>query len=289
MTSAWRGVAWLGRYKTIFIGSRLNARLLGDQYPGSEEEEDEEFDSDLEAAEEGGDAGEREGSSWRRGGMEETKAGEAPRARKRAARKRAGAKRAESRAGSSQRGDISRARQESTRELVDYFADRMQEARDAWSARVEALQKRWQASFLRGGWGVRGGGSAWADRDAALRLAFGLIVRMYAYEDALDDLRLAAEQDPLCMEAFAPQVSGGKERGGINMKTVLNKARQVDGPRGDMCIFVPGCNGGRNHTFSALWIGSTATVSRRPRQQTRTAARGSRSQSRTIEVHSRKG
>lgn len=80
-----------------------------------------------------------------------------------------------------------------------------QEARDAWSARVSALQKRWQASFLRGdGWGMRGGGSPAADRDAALRLTFGLIVRMYAYDDALQDL---AEQDPICLEAFAPQVS----------------------------------------------------------------------------------
>lgn len=55
---------------------------------------------------------------------------------------------------------------------------------------------------------MRGGGSASVDRDAALRLTFGLIVRMYAYEDALDDLRLAAEQDPSCLEAFAPQVTG---------------------------------------------------------------------------------
>ncbi|CAN0505002.1 unnamed protein product, partial [Laminaria digitata] len=82
----------------------------------------------------------------------------------------------------------------------------MQEARGAWSSRVQALRKRWQASFLRGEWGMRGGGSASVDRDAALRLTFGLIVRMYAYEDALDDLRLAAEQDPSCLEAFAPQV-----------------------------------------------------------------------------------
>ena len=69
---------------------------------------------------------------------------------------------------------------------------------------MSALQKRWQASFLSGdGWGLRGGGSAAADRDAALRLTFGLIVRMYAYDDALRDL---AEQDPTCLEAFAPQV-----------------------------------------------------------------------------------
>lgn len=53
------------------------------------------------------------------------------------------------------------------------------------------------------GWGMRGGGSPVADRDAALRLTFGLIVRMYAYTDALKDL---AEQDPGCLEAFAPQV-----------------------------------------------------------------------------------
>lgn len=79
----------------------------------------------------------------------------------------------------------------------------LQEARDAWSARVSALQKRWQASFMRGdGWGMRGGGNPAADRDAALRLTFGLIVRMYAYKDALQDL---AEQDPACLEAFAPQ------------------------------------------------------------------------------------
>ncbi|CAM9978457.1 unnamed protein product, partial [Hapterophycus canaliculatus] len=83
---------------------------------------------------------------------------------------------------------------------------RAQEARDAWSARVSALQKRWQASFLSGdAWGMRGGGSPAADRDAALRLAFGLIVRMYAYENTLEDLRLAAEEDPVCLEAFAPQ------------------------------------------------------------------------------------
>lgn len=50
---------------------------------------------------------------------------------------------------------------------------------------------------------MRGGGSPAADRDAALRLTFGLIVRMYAYDDALQDL---AEQDPICLEAFAPQV-----------------------------------------------------------------------------------
>lgn len=93
---------------------------------------------------------------------------------------------------------------------ITIFPPSYQEARAAWSARVSALQKRWQASFLSGdGWGVRGGGSPAADRDAALRLTFGLIVRLYAYEDTLEDMRLAAEQDPMCLEAFAPQVGEG--------------------------------------------------------------------------------
>lgn len=98
----------------------------------------------------------------------------------------------------------SRSRQESTRELVDFFAGRMQEARDAWTARVEALQKRWRASILSGDWGRRDAGLS--DRDSALRITFGLMVRLYAYEDALKDLRRAAEQDPSCLEFFAPQV-----------------------------------------------------------------------------------
>lgn len=45
-----------------------------------------------------------------------------------------------------------------------------------------------------------------SEKEEALRLTFGLIVRMFAYEDALDDLRLAAQQEPSCLEFFAPQV-----------------------------------------------------------------------------------
>lgn len=140
----------------------------------------------------------REGAGGRPGGEPGGEAGRGERRR----RSRRGDNYYSSRRDSSL---TSRSRQDSTRELVDFFAYRMQEARDAWSGRVTALQKRWQTAFYRGDWGLRGG-SASADRDAALRLTFGLIVRMYAYEDAWDDLRLAAEQDPSVLEAFAPQV-----------------------------------------------------------------------------------
>lgn len=164
------------RYKTIFIGSRLDARLLDEEY-GSDFGT--EVEHDLEAGE--GIGGE-EGSAPRLGTT---------------SRKR-----------KSRRGDFartpSRARQQSTRELVDFFAERMQEAQDAWAKRVDALQKRWRTSILSGDWGRRGAG--FSDRDAALRLTFGLITRLYAYEDALEDLRLAAEREPSCLEFFAPQV-----------------------------------------------------------------------------------
>eukprot|EP00752_Nemacystus_decipiens_P014268 g12689.t1 len=216
------------RYKTIFIGSRLDARLLDDQYGYDTASDDEDYysdDSEDSSAEDYGgggvidgslEAGERGSGSRGGGGSEESKGtlgitrgpsrqypktkvrrprsgsrGTVSTARRGRRRRRRGRSRSRS------------SRQESTRELVDFFADRMQEARDAWSERVSTLKKRWQASFLRGdGWGMRGGGSPAADRDAALRLTFGLIVRMYAYDDALQDL---AEQDPICLEAFAPQ------------------------------------------------------------------------------------
>ncbi|CAN0008237.1 unnamed protein product [Scytosiphon promiscuus] len=221
------------RYKTIFIGSRLDARLLGDQYDSGtgSEDDDDDYEDEYSSAEESGRSdvessglGTRSGGGNRGGGggSEEAKGslgrvmgagrnrtpkskGERQRSLSRSAipgggkrrgRKRRRRKRSRSRS----------SRQESTRELVDFFAHRMQEARDAWSGRVSALQKRWQASFLSGdAWGMRGGGSPAADRDAALRLTFGLIVRMYAYENTLEDLRLAAEEDPVCLEAFAPQ------------------------------------------------------------------------------------
>ncbi|CAM9515425.1 unnamed protein product [Pylaiella littoralis] len=211
------------RYKTIFLGSRLDSRLLDEQYGDCASGSDEDYDdSDYSSTEEFGrgaddssrlETGELAGG----GGAEETKAslGRSVGASRRWAkgskprRQRSGSRGTSySTAGPRRRGRQRRlrsrsSRQESTRELVDYFAERMQEARDAWSARVSALQKRWQASFMRGdGWGMRGGGNPAADRDAALRLTFGLIVRMYAYKDALQDL---AEQDPACLEAFAPQ------------------------------------------------------------------------------------
>lgn len=143
------------------------------------------LDAGVEEAKEGSSESKGHSRSWRRGRQRDV-----------------GGERSPVRGGDA----VYRSRQDSTRELVDYFADRMQEARDSWSTRVQALQKRWQASFLRGDWGVRGGRSAAADKDAALRLTFGLIVRMYAYEDTLNDLRIAAAQDPSCLEAFAPQV-----------------------------------------------------------------------------------
>lgn len=98
----------------------------------------------------------------------------------------------------------SRGRTESTRELVDYFALRMQEARDAWSTRVEALQRRWRASILSVDWLRRH--SPLSEKDEALRLTFGLVVRLYAYEDTFEGLRRAAEEDPRCLEFYAPQV-----------------------------------------------------------------------------------
>lgn len=166
------------------MGSRLDARLLDQGYDS--ESEDGDFGKDLEAG--GGGKGE---------GDDEYSIPEHHRTVSRKIR-------------SSKRGIgrmPSRARQESTRELVDFFAGRMQEARDAWATRVKALQKRWRASILSGDWGRLGGGrSAQADRDAALRLTFGLIVRMYAYEDALEDLRQAAVEEPSCLEFFVPQV-----------------------------------------------------------------------------------
>ncbi|CAM9982152.1 unnamed protein product, partial [Ectocarpus fasciculatus] len=224
------------RYKTIFMGSRLDARLLDEQY-GHETDsdyDDDDDDHDYSSSEELGrgaggvdsssmEVGERGvsgGGGIGIGGSEETKAylGRVTGACRQSPAKKTERQRTQSRAAHSSarrrrrrrrnRSGSFRHRQESTLELVDYFADRMQEARAAWSARVSALQKRWQASFLSGdGWGVRGGGSPAADRDAALRLTFGLIVRLYAYEDTLEDLRLAAEQDPMCLEAFAPQLA----------------------------------------------------------------------------------
>eukprot|EP00903_Cladosiphon_okamuranus_P006349 g6219.t1 len=218
------------RYKTIFMGSRLDARLLGEQYgydTSSDDEYDDEYDSDYSYAEEypggsldagdgvsggaGGGGGGPGGSEESKGTVGLTRGASRQYSKAKARRPRSGSRGTVSTAREGRRRRRRRrgrsrsrsSRQESTRELVDFFADRMQEARDAWSARVRALQKRWQASFLSGdGWGMRGGGSQTADRDAALRLTFGLIVRMYAYDDALQDL---AEQDPICLEAFAPQ------------------------------------------------------------------------------------
>ncbi|CAM9727285.1 unnamed protein product [Ectocarpus sp. 4 AP-2014] len=220
------------RYKTIFMGSRLDARLLDEQYDHDMDSDYDDDDDDYSSSEELGrgaggvdssmEAGVRGGGSGGggSGGSEETKAylGRVTGACRQSPAKKTERQRTQSRAAHPSarrrrrrrrnRSGSFRHRQESTRELVDYFADRMQEARAAWSARVSALQKRWQASFLSGdGWGVRGGGSPAADRDAALRLTFGLIVRLYAYEDTLEDLRLAAEQDPMCLEAFAPQLA----------------------------------------------------------------------------------
>lgn len=214
------------RYKTIFMGSRLDARLLGehlDDYDSNTDDSEEEFGvgggrgrgrglgGDVDAAESGRGRGSGRGAEESKGHLQRQGASRKwRRSKQRDPHRR-------SSPSPSRRRSLSpppprRYRQESTRELVDYFAERMQEARDAWSARVQALQKRWQASFIRGDWGLRGGGSALADRDAALRLTFGLIVRMYAYEDALEDLRLAAEQYPSCLEAFAPQVEDEEMR-----------------------------------------------------------------------------
>lgn len=182
------------RYKTIFIGSRLNARLLDEPYDSADNESDRDVGSDLEAGGNEEEKEEEEEDEEEKGQRQGS--GQAINIKLRRTRGK-------------RRGDriaALRSRQESTTDLVNYFADRMQEARDAWSARFQNLQNRWQASFLRGDWGVRGS-SLSADRDAALRLTFGLIVRMYAYEDALDDLRMAAEQNPSCLEAFAPQVT----------------------------------------------------------------------------------
>lgn len=220
LLAALRAASKPARYKTIFIGSRLDSRLLGERYDDYDHPDDQDPDQDglysddseggfgVEQMEEGGrgSGGGGAGSGEHAGGYLErgkgsSGGGQGANTLPRLSKVKQGR--------SSQRR--SRERQESTRELVDFFAERMQEARDAWSSRVQALQKRWQASFIRGEWGMRGGGSASVDRDAALRLTFGLIVRMYAYEDALDDLRLAAEQDPSCLEAFAPQVEWGKK------------------------------------------------------------------------------
>ncbi|CAN0115517.1 unnamed protein product, partial [Ectocarpus sp. 12 AP-2014] len=216
------------RYKTIFMGSRLDTRLLDEQYDHDTDsdywdDDDDDYSSSEELGRGAGGVGssmETGGRGGGSGGSEETKAylGRVTGACRQSPTKKTERQRTQSRAAhpSSRRrtrrrrnrSGSFRHRQESTRELVDYFADRMQEARAAWSARVSALQKRWQASFLSGdGWGMRGGGSPAADRDAALRLTFGLIVRLYAYEDTLEDLRLAAEQDPMCLEAFAPQLA----------------------------------------------------------------------------------
>lgn len=216
-----------GRYKTIFIGSRLDARLLGEGY------EDEDFDDgrysegessgeesgvdSMEAGKSGrgGSARAGGGGGGTVGGAEEAKDTRDEHDRASGRSGRSGRRWRSSRRSSPSRGGQapSRARQESTRELVDFFAERMQEARDAWSTRVQSLQKLWQTSALRVDWGMRSGNAS-ADRDAAMRLTFGLIVRMYAYEDALDDLKRAAEQDPSCLEAFAPQVGRGRGGGG---------------------------------------------------------------------------
>lgn len=51
-----------------------------------------------------------------------------------------------------------------------------------------------------------------SETEEALRLTFGLIVRLYAYEDALEDLRRAADQEPSCLEFFAPQVGSLRVR-----------------------------------------------------------------------------
>lgn len=93
---------------------------------------------------------------------------------------------------------------------MEYFALRMQEARDAWSERVEALQRRWRASIISVDWRRRSNGMS--ETEEALRLTFGLIVRLYAYEDALEDLRRAADQEPSCLEFFAPQVGSLRVR-----------------------------------------------------------------------------
>lgn len=169
------------RYKTIFIGSRLDARLL-------EREPDYEADGGGEGVDgidlETGVGSGEENSGPREGTLE---------SRKLKSLRRMHLARAQS-----------RGRQESTRELVDYFAARMQQARDAWLSRVEALQRRWRTSILNVDW--LGRGNLLSEKEEALRLTFGLIVRMFAYEDALDDLRLAAQQEPSCLEFFAPQV-----------------------------------------------------------------------------------
>lgn len=183
------------RYKTIFIGSRLDARLLNNRDFRSEFDGTEFDERDLETGEMD-DSDVDDDPTDEGGGMSIGRGGDGDSST--AKRTKGGGR------GESMRRVPSRSRQQSTQELVDFFAGRMQEARGAWTARVEALQKRWRASILRGDWGRRN--ARLSDRDEALKMTFGLMVRLYAYEDALNDLRRAAEEEPSCLEFFAPQV-----------------------------------------------------------------------------------
>ncbi|CAM9671652.1 unnamed protein product [Choristocarpus tenellus] len=236
---AYPGGIGLERYKTIFMGSRLSTRLLGEDslYGSSYNESASIIDSErgesasFSSAECTGNkvpTGEEEGGGLGGGGApdnicrtqdvqsrERKQAGEQHgRRHQKRRRQQEGWQGSESDGGTS-------SRQDSSIDIVEHFAWRMEEARETWSFRLDSLLEMWQSSRLRGAigavssggsgqgitrrWGWEAGGAV--GRDRILRVTFGLLVRMYAYEDTLGDLLKVASSEPSCLEFFAPQLA----------------------------------------------------------------------------------